>query len=166
QMAERGWPLTFRRLRDVINRFLCSKYGPQFEGVGQRYVYRFVAEHDESLKSYWTRPIDTQRGQAVNPHTHEAWMKLLGETIQRFDIEPECEYAGDETGFNPVALQRTKGIGKPGKKTQYQQNNGTRETITALAIICADGTCLPPVAIFKGDAFQIAWKENDPLNAT
>jgi hypothetical protein len=48
----------------------------------------------------------------------------------------------------------------------YQQRGGTRENITIIVTICADGTSTPPAVIFKGNAYQVKWGENNPLNAS
>jgi hypothetical protein len=49
---------------------------------------------------------------------------------------------------------------------QYQQHAGTRENTTVLMTICADGTALPPAVVFKGQAYQVSWGDDNPLNAS
>ena len=43
------------------------------------------------------------------------------------------------------------------KAAPYQQRGGTRENITVIVTICADGTSTPPAVIFKGNAYQVKW---------
>jgi hypothetical protein len=164
-MADRGWPLTFKRLRDILNRILKTIHGDKFEGVGKQFVYRFVTDHSDELKTYWTRSLESQRGQAVNPSTHAAWMKLLGDSIEKYQFAPENIYGADESGFNPHILGRARAIGRTKKKALYQQNDAPRETTTVMVTICADGTALPPAIVYKGDGYQVSWRENNPLNA-
>ena len=58
-------------------------------------------------------------------------------------------------------------MGGSGKKQQIkQQESDSRETITAVVTICADGTSIPPLVIFKGKAFSVKWGENNPLKAS
>jgi hypothetical protein len=51
------------------------------------------------------------------------------------------------------------------KAAPYQQRAGTRDNITVIVTICADGTSTPPATIFKGSAYQVKWGENNSLNA-
>jgi hypothetical protein len=53
-----------------------------------------------------------------------------------------------------------------GKGAPYQQRAGTRENITVIVTICANGTSTPPAIIFKGSAYQVKWSQNNPLNAS
>lgn len=165
-MALRGWPINFQHLRDIIDTFLRSTLGDEFKGVGHNHVYRFVEEHSDELQAYWTRSLDSNRGQAVNPTTNKAWFDLLISTAEELNIAPECTAGTDEGGFNSALIQRSKAIGLTGRKTLYQRNDGPRETITVIATIFADGTSLPPTIIFKGDGFQVQWAENNSMKAT
>ncbi|VDB92033.1 unnamed protein product [Peniophora sp. CBMAI 1063] len=166
ELALRGWPINFQRLRDIIDTFLRSTLGDEFKGVGHNHVYRFVEEHHTELKAYWTRSLESNRGQAVNPATNKAWFDLLIETAERLNIAPECTAGTDEAGFNSALIQRAKAIGVTGRKTLYQRNDGPRENITVIATIFADGTSLAPTVIFKGDGFQVQWAENNSMKAT
>jgi hypothetical protein len=56
-------------------------------------------------------------------------------------------------------------IGPAGAKMQHQQRSGNRENITVLPTICADGTLVPPTVIYKGEAFQMKWLQENPLDA-
>ena len=47
-----------------------------------------------------------------------------------------------------------------------QQESDSRETITAVVTICADGSSIPPLVIFKGKAFSVKWGDNNPLKAS
>jgi hypothetical protein len=56
-------------------------------------------------------------------------------------------------------------IGPAGAKIQHQQRSGNRENITVLPTICTDGTSVPPIVIYKGEAFQMKWLQDNPLDA-
>ncbi|PPQ95582.1 hypothetical protein CVT25_000809 [Psilocybe cyanescens] len=51
------------------------------------------------------------------------------------------------------------------KGDPYQQRAGTRENITGIVTICADGTTIRPAVIFKGNAYNVRWGDNNPLKA-
>ena len=65
-----------------------------------------------------------------------------------------------------LELARLSGvIGPAGAIIQHQQQSGTQENITILPTICADGTSLAPTVIYKKEAFQTKWLQENPLNA-
>ncbi|KIK72579.1 hypothetical protein PAXRUDRAFT_65996, partial [Paxillus rubicundulus Ve08.2h10] len=49
---------------------------------------------------------------------------------------------------------------------QYQQRTGSRENTTIIVMICADDTSTPPAVIFKGNVYQVKWKQDNPANAS
>ncbi|KIK00384.1 hypothetical protein K443DRAFT_28353, partial [Laccaria amethystina LaAM-08-1] len=94
------------------------------------------------------------------------WFDMLEETIQKYGIQPEDIYGTDEVGIQSRGTERERVFGARRKGAQYQQRGGTRENTTVLTTICADGTSLPPLVVFKGSAFQVKWAQNNPLNAS
>ncbi|EJD07234.1 uncharacterized protein FOMMEDRAFT_73942, partial [Fomitiporia mediterranea MF3/22] len=56
----------------------------------------------------------------------------------------------DESGFPPANNSMRCVIGARGKRIQHKQGGANRETVTAIVTICANGTYLKPVIIFKG----------------
>ncbi|KIJ96358.1 hypothetical protein K443DRAFT_74193, partial [Laccaria amethystina LaAM-08-1] len=75
-------------------------------------------------------------------------------------------YGSDEVGIQAQGGGKHKYVfGGRKKAAPYQQRAGTRDNITVIVTICADGTSTPPATIFKGSAYQVKWGENNPLNA-
>ncbi|THU90241.1 DDE-domain-containing protein, partial [Dendrothele bispora CBS 962.96] len=56
--------------------------------------------------------------------------------------------------------------GGAGKRTQHQQGGTNRENTTAIVTICADGTTLCLMIIFKGTNLWSAWCQHNVANAT
>lgn len=168
ECGNRGFPLSHRRLRAHVNSILHARLGPAFraEGLGHNWTHRFVEKHHDRIKTSWATPLEEKRGQGANPHADAAWWELLGETLTKYNIKPENIYGVDEVGIQPQGGQRERVIGGRKKAPQYQQRGGTRENITVLVTICADGTSQAPAVIFKGSSFQMKWKQNNPLNAS
>ena len=127
---------------------------------------RFVEKHSEALSTYWSWPLDSARGRAVNPATNEAWFDLLENTISANNIAKELHYGVDEMGVQPGGGLRERVIGGKGKKVQHQQRDGNLENITVIATICADSSSLPPAVLFKGQAFQMKWAQDNPTKAS
>ena len=81
------------------------------------------------------------------------------------DIIPgELIYSADETGLMLGVTLHKRVIAPAGRKIQQPRCSGKRENVTVLVTICADGTSLPPAVIFKGEGYQMSWKQNNPLN--
>ena len=79
------------------------------------------------------------------------------------ELADELVYGADETGVQTGIGVTERVIGQARAKMQYQQRSGNRENITVLPTICADGTSLPPTVIYKGEAFQMKWLQENPL---
>ena len=125
ECAHIGFPLTSDHLRAHCNEIARRQHGDKFpaEGVasGKNWVDRFVERNHTKLHKYLSRPIDATRAQAANPHANAEWFKLLGETIKKYDIQPDCIYGTDESGFMMGLHQRWMVIGEAGKM-QYEQH--------------------------------------------
>ncbi|KAI5822183.1 CENP-B protein, partial [Schizophyllum commune Tattone D] len=58
-------------------------------------------------------------------------------------------------------------VGAKSTGRAHQQTGGSRENVTVIATICADGTALPPTVIFKGKGYQVSWgMQDNPLRAS
>jgi hypothetical protein len=125
-----------------------------------------MLKHSDSLNTYWSRPLDSARGRAVNENTNDAWYNIYNHTKTEHNVPDELVYGADESGFLPGGGNTQRVIGGKGKKVQHQQRSGDRENITVILTICADGTYLSPVVIYKGSAFQTKWTQENPLGAS
>ena len=167
EVGNRGFPLSHRRLKEHVDQILRARLGEIFpaSGVGKQWTNRFVEKYSSKIKMSWSTPLESKRGRAVNPHTKDAWFSLLQQTITDYGVEAECTYGTDEIGCNPAEGQKERVMGslKPGP--QYQQRDGNRENITVIVTVCADGTSSPPAVIFKGQGYQVKWKQDNPANA-
>ncbi|CAA7271870.1 unnamed protein product [Cyclocybe aegerita] len=158
-MAARGWPL--KEHVDMICHARKRKNFP-VEGVGQNWTTRFVQRHSDRLKMKDSHPLEDKRGRGANPTANKQYWALLNETIKKYNIRPETTFGTDEIGIQNRGEESERVIAPAhGKGPQYQQRGGTRENT-----ICADGTAIPPTVIFKGEALQVGWGDNNPLNAT
>ncbi|KAF8227777.1 hypothetical protein L208DRAFT_1021547, partial [Tricholoma matsutake] len=109
--------------------------------------------------------LDGSRGHAVNPITKEEYFAILKEVRERYNIPDELVYGADETGIQSGIGVTEWVIGPAGAKIQHQQQSGNQENITVLPTICTDGTTIAPTVIYKGEAFQTKWLQNNPLDA-
>jgi len=112
------------------------------------------------------QPPEDKRGCATNLHNNKAWWKLLGDTVTEYKVKEENTYTLDEVGIQAQGGGECKYVfGPHTKATPYQKHSGTHKNITTIVTICVDGTTTPPDIIFKGNAYQVKWGENNPLNS-
>ncbi|KIK80086.1 hypothetical protein PAXRUDRAFT_44772, partial [Paxillus rubicundulus Ve08.2h10] len=88
ELAARGFPLTHKSLKHHVDSLLHARLANAFPetGVGKNWTDRFLERHAEQLGKYWSSSLDTNRGRAVNEHTHKAWFDLLGDTMKKYHI--------------------------------------------------------------------------------
>ena len=115
-------------------------------------VNRFVQRHPDELISKWTTAMD-----------NSLYFNLMREKIEQYEVEARHIYNMDEKGFMLGAVGRSKRIFskasyEAGKRRSMIQD-GSREWITLLACICADGSYLEPALIYKSKkgSIQDSW---------
>ncbi|KAG1877373.1 hypothetical protein F4604DRAFT_1680054 [Suillus subluteus] len=123
-LAKRGFPLNHKHLKFHVDAL--------FDGVGKNWTDHFVGRHSAQLGHYWSSSLDTACGRAVNPNTNVEWYKLLEETLEEKNIEPDCIWAADESGFQPGEGLKECVFGPAGRSNQYQQCDGNHENITVM----------------------------------
>ena len=168
EMGDRGFPLSHRRLKEHVDEICHARLDNQFPetGVGINWTHRFAEKHSDRIKVSRSRALETKRGRAVNPTTNKAWWNLLEDTIKKYDIKQHNMYGVDEMGCQPSGGEREYVFGRQKATPQYQQHGRSRENITVIVTICADGTAPAPSVIFKGSAYQVKWNQENPANAS
>jgi len=113
EMADCGFPLSHRRLKEHVDILCHSRLGHAFleKGVGINWTYRFAMKHRDHLKLSDSHPLEDKCGRAVNPHTNKAWFDLLEETICKYDIQPEDTYGTDEVGIQSCGTEHRRVFG-------------------------------------------------------
>lgn len=160
--ANRGCPLRHASIATYANSIIATRNG---ENVGKQWVQNFLGRHRENLKTYWSKPLDSQRARGLNPTAVDDWFSIVYREIIEKNILPENTFAMDESGFPPGDDGTTRVIGPTGMRIQHKQGNANRENVTAFVTICADGTKLEPMIIFKAKHKMTKWFENNVANA-
>jgi hypothetical protein len=138
--------------------------------VGKHWVERFISRNADELILTWSSGIDRERYQSDFGHSYKAYFKLLERKIDEYKIEPRFMYNMDEKGFMLGQVHKSKRVfnrqlyqhGDGGKRVQ----DGSREWITCLAAICADGSRLPPSLIYQSDTESLQDTWLDHFNAS
>ena len=152
-------------MEQYANAILKSRQGPNCKTVGSRWVFNFIDRHHTKLQTHWSKALDTQRAKSLNPAAVKSWFDIVEEYVFKPNILPENIYGMDESGF-PTAYQgKDRVIGARGTKTQHKQGGADRENVTGIITICADGSTINPMIIFKGKNFMQKWNNNNVANA-
>ncbi|KAJ4495137.1 hypothetical protein C8J55DRAFT_387286, partial [Lentinula edodes] len=64
--------------------------------VGSTWIYEFLHQHHE-ISMHWSKPLDTQRAQGLNPAAADNWFELVKEEIVDAGVKPENAYGMDES---------------------------------------------------------------------
>ena len=166
ESAERGFPMTHKQISDYTNLILHSWQGHEYNPVGEAWAGRFIDRHREILQTHWSKPLDTQRAQGMNPKAKKQWFELVEKFVAKLGIKKENIYGMDETGCPPTDSSMERVVGARGTKTQHRQGGASHENVTAIVTICADGSTLHPTIIFKGHNFMRNWGDNNVSHAS
>jgi hypothetical protein len=127
--------------------------------LGKGWVDRFVQRHQTELISRWVTGIDRLRHQADSELKYGLYFELLRDKLGLYNIEPCNIYNMDEKGFLLGILTRSKRLFSrrlyEERKIKAHIQDGSREFITLLACICADGSHLPPAIIYQSASSSI-----------
>ena len=136
------------------------------ELVSESWVTRFINRHSIHLISRWAASMDSNRHQADSGSKYSLYFNLLGDKIKEYDIEPRHTYNMDEKGFLIGVIGRSKRVFSrrmwEKKEVRASLQDGSREWITLLACVCADGSALPPSLIYQSTNkdIQSSWVED------
>jgi hypothetical protein len=114
----------------------------------------------------WTAGIDRNRHAADSHHKYELYFSLLRDKIDQYQIEARHTYNMDEKGFLIGILSRMKRIfDRPmwdAHAVQQAIQDGSRDWVSLIACICADGSCIDPALIYTSSANNIldTWVED------
>lgn len=166
-IARRAFPVNVAGIQKRANEILMAREGERFKPVGKNWADRFMTRHHDRLQTYWGSPLDTKRGQALNPTSNKEYWEGIGAIIDNngHPIPPQKRFDTDEVGFVMCMTKKCHVVGPAGKKIQHAQRDADREMVTVVNTICADGTSLKPTVIYKGKNWLGRWrKQANPLD--
>jgi hypothetical protein len=67
KFTDRGSPLTHQAIESYANAILQKRLGPTYQPVGKKWIYTFLDCNRCNLQTHWSKPLDMQRAQALNP---------------------------------------------------------------------------------------------------
>ncbi|KAJ3555968.1 hypothetical protein NM688_g2285 [Phlebia brevispora] len=170
EASDRGLPPTHRELETVVNELLAQKHtdpGTSPQTCGVNWTSRFLDRHDDELQTHWSHGLDTLRAGALNAEVLKHWFEqVVKKRYVDAGFLPENTYGMDESGFPREANRVQRVLGRRGKKRQHKLGTANRENTTVLVTICADGTALKPLIIFKAKNFRTDWRDDNVAGAS
>jgi hypothetical protein len=147
ELTVKGLPPT----REMLKNFASAAAG---RPLHNSWVQRFLHRNQDHLISRWSTGLDCQRFQADTPDRYKEYFDILHKKMRKHRIQQRFTYNMNEKGFMLGVEGKTKRWFskeewvKGGKRAAIQ--DGSRQWVTVLASICADGTTLPPGIIYDG----------------
>ena len=158
-LTKRGLPPTREMIQNFASQIATKR-------VSERWVTRFMQRNHDHLISKWTTGIDSLRHNADSNVKYKLYFDLLHDKMRQYDVQPRHTYNMDEKGFIIGVTGRSKRVFSrqmwERKEVQASLQDGSREWITLLAAVCADGEPLPPGLIYAASsgALQSSWVAN------
>jgi hypothetical protein len=159
QLSADGLPPTRSMIRNFASEIAHKP-------VGEGWVYRFVNRNKDHLISRWSSGIDRTRSKADSHFKYKLYFDLLHRKVTEHGVLPCNTYNMDEKGFLIGILGRSKRVFSKRqwekKEVKAALQDGSREWITVLASVCADGTAIPPGLIYASanSSLQKTWVAN------
>jgi len=98
-----------------------------------------------------SRSIELSCITAVTPEIIENWFNVLFQTIDEFGISSKNAYNCDESGFRVGKGKTMQIVIDTEVKQKYQAEPGRQEWVTVMDYICADGSSISSLIIFKDE---------------
>lgn len=132
------------------------------EIFGRNWPKRFRARYSDRINTGWAAKLDSQRAQCANPIEIKRHFMTCSSQYEKYNSRDCDRWSADEAGFMDATDIADLVWCRVGTKLQHMIQGGSRELTTVLPLICADGSCLPPLVIFKGEHLQKSWVEKNP----
>ncbi|OBS16539.1 hypothetical protein FPOA_12858 [Fusarium poae] len=127
--------------------------------VGKRWAHNFV-KRQPKLKTRFFRRYGYQRAKCEDPTIIRGWFKLVQNIIAKYGIDLTDIWNFDETGFmmgiiaSGMVVTGSERLGRP-KSVQP----GSREWITVIQAINAEGWAIEPFIIGAGQYHLANWHQ-------
>jgi len=150
----RACPPSHARVREMADRIL--RMNGDLQPVGQLWIPHFVRRNPR-VASIIGRKLAAERASAATPEQIRAFLELVEEMRQRFNIPYDDVYNMDETGVALGVCTNTRVLASSLKIKAYIKSPENREWVSIIECISATGKKLRCVVIFKGQCLQSTW---------
>jgi len=136
--------------------------------VGKHWGQRFVQRH--GLSTILSRQLDCQRAWNDDPVVIRDWFSFFRAVRERYQVKHSKFISNfDEKGvmLGKAAVARVIVSGKTCRERSKNRTviqPGTRESVSIIETICADGSLLPAFLIWKAQCHQEGWYQISEQN--
>lgn len=107
----------------------------------------FMSRHRE-LSFRVPQELTAARAQRANPVIVQDHFRKLGDLVEKHGLSAGTIWNMDETGFSSSGAQKV--IAKRGVRQVHRRAKNGHDHISVCATICANGSFIPPLIIYKG----------------
>ncbi|KAL2889053.1 hypothetical protein HOO65_030554 [Ceratocystis lukuohia] len=159
-LDSRGFLARLRGVEEMANRLLADR---DASPVGKRWAFNFVKRHPD-LKPCFNRKYDFGRSKCEDLTIVHDWLRLVENTIAKYDINLADIYNFDEAYFmigNITSGMAVMGTEKRGKANSVQAGN--QEWATAIQAINGEGWAIAPFIVVAGEHHPTKWYKKSSL---
>ena len=161
-MDNHGFPLWVDSVKEMAFKLVLNHQGQTTDtatmALGKNWITRFLDRHPQ-LASKFSTQVKKQRIINSSPKILKQSFDNLGPIIRQYNIQPYNIYNMDEKGLQMGKSACVKVICIRGRKSPPLMTDGNRELVMAIETVGGDGTFLPPMIIYKGQAQLAQWHQ-------
>jgi len=158
QLSETGFPVTHPWLHEMAEK-LRERHTDDSQfltPLGQQWATRFLQRHP-NLKTVMGRAIEAARLKEATTNAMTHFLDEFQRVINEYSIDVGNIYNFDESGFAQGVTETNNIIIDVNARIRFQAQQGRQEWTTVVECICADGSSVPPLVIFKGENLLHSW---------
>ena len=154
-----GTPPSYKTIREMADQIRQNRVHSINERIfypplGKNWVGNFMKRHPQ-FKATYTRRIEASRIEQSTEERCKNWLDAVSEVLREHNIPASNVYNMDETGFNVGVAKTGRIVIDLRQNVNYKKQPGRQEWLTLIECICADGSTIPPLVIFKGKTFPV-----------
>jgi DDE superfamily endonuclease/Tc5 transposase DNA-binding domain/helix-turn-helix, Psq domain len=153
-----GHPPNHTQIREFVVLICRASGGP--DSVGVNWVPRFL-QRNPSVKSKVGRKIESLRIKNTTPEALEEWFEHFRGVQVKYQVRPMNIWNMDETGIALGVCNNQVVVGSSTTDYAYVKSPENREWVSIIETISANGVCIRPLVIFKGQTLQTTWFRPD-----
>lgn len=133
--------------------------------ISESWVRKYRARKAGTLKVRWTTSQEKCRASALNEPTTAHFIDMVREICIKYNIKTHHKYNMDEKGAQLGIGARSAVLVDRTQKDVQQVEDGSREMVTIMECLCADGTVNRPTVVVQGVRRDLEWGRVNPCDA-
>ena len=77
QSDNQSFPFTCCEVESYANSILAKRVGCNYTPVGKKWIYTFLNRNQDKLQTHWSKLLNMQRAQTLNPEAVKNWFDLV-----------------------------------------------------------------------------------------